>query len=350
MRLVLKVRMRPFVSVIIPCRNEQRFLGQCLDSILGSDYPAGRMEVIIADGSSNDGTREVIARYLGRDARVRWVDNPEKTTPVALNRALDAARGEIIARIDAHAEMAPDYLSRCVESLERTGADNVGGVRRELAQDQGPFAGPIIAALTHPFGVGNAHYRFDASKPRWVDTVFGGCWRRETFSRIGKFNERLPRTQDLEFNQRLRRAGGKILLVPELVTYYYTRSRPGRFCGHNWTNGVWSVLPFAYSSVIPVRWRHLAPLGFVGVGLLLCLAAALRPEWAWAPALIVAPYLAANLGASLHVAFRERNWRYAFLMPIVFASLHVAYGAGSLWGTVQLGAIGLARILRRKNA
>jgi succinoglycan biosynthesis protein ExoA len=339
----------PFVSVLIPCRNEARFLKRCLDSILEGDYPPERMEVIVADGASTDGTREVIARSMERDGRVRLVDNPEKITPVALNRALDAARGEVIARMDAHAEMAPDYLSRCVESLERTGADNVGGVRRELAQDEGAFAGPIIAALTHPFGVGNAHYRFGATEPRWVDTVFGGCWRREVFARIGKFNARLPRTQDLEFNLRLRKAGGRILLAPELVTYYYTRSRLGGFCRHNWTNGVWSVLPFAYSRVIPVRWRHLAPLGFVGASLFLMLAAIVRPEWARAPAVTVAPYLAMNLGASWQVALRKRSWQYAVLMPIVFASLHLSYGAGSLWGVVRLGGIGIARILRREK-
>ena len=342
--------MKPFVSVIVPCRNEVRFVGRCLDSVLQGDYPAELMEVIVADGLSDDGTREVIGRYVERDRRVRLIDNPEQTTPVALNRGLGAARGDVIARLDAHAEMAPDYLSGCVDSLERTGADNVGGVRLELAQDAGAFAGPIVAALTHPFGVGNAHYRFGATEPRWVDTVFCGCWRREVFERIGKFNERLLRTQDLEFNQRLRKAGGKILMVPKLVTYYYTRSRLARFCRHNWINGVWSVLPFAYSTVIPVRWRHLAPLAFVGTTLILGAVALAQPTMRWAPALTAVPYLVVNLAASVQVAFRKRSWRYVALMPIAFATLHLAYGAGSLWGAARLAAIATRRIAGMETA
>lgn len=342
--------MKPFVSVIVPCRNEVRFLGRCLDSVLQGDYPAERMEVIVADGLSDDGTREVIARYVKQDRRVRLVDNPERSTPVALNLGLGVACGDVIARLDAHAEMAPGYLSGCVDSLERTGADNVGGVRLELAQDTGAFAGPIVAALTHPFGVGNAHYRFGSTQARWVDTVFCGCWRREVFERIGKFNERLSRTQDLEFNQRLRKAGGKILLEPALTTYYYTRSRLGRFCRHNWINGVWSVLPFAYSTVIPVRWRHLTPLGFVGATLILGAVALADPKLRWAPALTAVPYLAVNLAVSLQVAVRRRSWRYAALMPIAFAALHLAYGAGSLWGAARLAAIEARRMAGMETA
>jgi hypothetical protein len=226
-----------------------------------------------------------------------------------------------------------------VESLARTDADNVGGVRLELAQEEGMFAGPIVAALTHPFGVGNARYRLGGSEPRWVDTVFGGCWRREIFERVGRFNERLPRGQDLEFNQRLRKAGGKILFTPELVTYYYTRSTLGRFWRHNWTNGVWAVLPFAYSDVMPVRWRHLAPLGLAGASLLLTALALGRSELAWLPALTAVPYGALNLAASFQVAVRRRTWRYAVLMPLVFATLHFAYGLGSVWGAGRLAAI-----------
>jgi succinoglycan biosynthesis protein ExoA len=219
----------PSVTVIVPCRNEARFIGRCLESIQASDYPSASLEVIVADGISEDGTRDILARYVAGDSRVRVVDNAARTTPEALNRAIELARGEVILRLDAHAEMAPDYISKCVAALEATGAMNAGGVRIERARDSGLFAEAIVAALTSGFGVGNARYRFRTGRAGWVDTVFGGCWRREVFERIGTFNANLARSQDIEFNQRLRKAGGRIWMTPDAVTYYYTRSRLGPF-------------------------------------------------------------------------------------------------------------------------
>ena len=195
----------------------------------------------------------------------------------------------------------------------------------------GVFAGAIVAALTHPFGVGNSRFRIGATGPQWVDTVFGGCWRRDVFRRIGNFNERLERSQDLEFNLRLRKAGGKVLLSPDLECRYYARARLGTFLRHNWTNGVWAVLPMAYSTVMPVRWRHLAPLALV-----LAL-----PCSAW----VAAAYATANLAASVHVAWINRKPAYLALMPVAFASLHLAYGAGSVWGVLRLAGIALRRRL-----
>jgi GT2 family glycosyltransferase len=250
-----------------------------------------------------------------------------------LNRGIAAASGDVIARLDAHAALTPTYLSRAVEYLETTGADQVGGVMQTRAQRGGPWAGAVVAALTHPFGVGGSRFRTcrpePGEEPRWVDTVFCGCWRREVFERVGGFNERLERGQDMEFNQRLRRAGGKILLAPELVIVYYARVELGPFLKHNWTNGVWAVLPFAYARGAPVRARHLAPLTLV---LTLLVA-----PWT----LVV--YTAASLTASAQVAWAERRWRYLVQMPVAFASLHLPYGAGSLWGVVRLAVAGLAK-------
>ncbi len=267
----------PSVTVIVPCRNEARFIGGCLDSIQASDYPSGKLEVIVADGMSEDGTGDILARYVAGDSRVRVVDNPARTTPEALNRAIELARGEVILRLDAHAEMASDYISKCVAALQATGAMNAGGVRIECARDAGVFADAIVAALTSGFGVGNARYRFRTGRAGWVDTVFGGCWRREVFERVGRFNPKLARSQDIEFNQRLRKMGGRIWMTPDAVTYYYTRSRLGPFIRHNWVNGIWSTLPFAYCETTPVRPRHLAPLALVVATMALAAAAMLRP-------------------------------------------------------------------------
>jgi hypothetical protein len=261
------------------------------------------------------------------------LDNPDRITPCALNRAIVASRGEIIVRMDAHACVESDYVSGCVDLLERSGAHNVGGVVSGIAQSAGVFAGPILGALRHPFGVGNSRFRIGSKEDREVDTVFGGCWRREIFSRVGMFNERLAHTQDLEFNQRLRRAGGKIVLSPKLVSYYYTRSTLREFARHNFINGVWSMVPFAVTRGMPVRWRHLMPLAMVAG---LAAAWAIDERFGW---MVAGAYLAVNLAASAQVAFERRRWSYAALMPVVFACLHFGYGLGSVWGVAQAAAI-----------
>lgn len=331
--------MKPFVSVIIPCRDESDYLGACLDSILDCGYPRDRMEVLVADGMSRDGSRELAQSYAARDARVRSIDNPRRITPAALNRGLKESRGDVIVRLDAHSTVSPGYLSCAVECLESSGASNVGGVMHTATRDHGLFAEPIRLALTSRFGVGNSHFRTLSGEGRgsrdllWVDTVFGGCWPREVFTRIGGFNERLERSQDIEFNLRLRRAGGKILLTPAMECRYYARATLPSFLRHNWSNGVWAVLPFAYAPGIPVRWRHLVPLALVGA---LGLAALVSPQLPWFPALVLGPYLAVSLAVSLTVAWKKRRPSFALLLPVAFASLHFPYGAGSLWGALRV--------------
>jgi len=329
--------MTPLVSVIIPCRDEARYIERCLASVLASEWD--RLEVIVADGMSVDGTRERVDQYAARDRRVRRIDNPARRTPQALNRALAAAQGDFILRLDAHSKIAPDYIARAVRNLETSGADCVGGAMRTVAAGSGAFACAIRIALSHLFGVGNAHFRTSSRNsleaPRSVDAVFGACWKREVFDRIGGFNERLERSQDIEFSGRLRRAGGKILLSPEMHIDYYARATLDAFWRHNWSNGVWAILPFGCVAGIPVRWRHLAPLALV-LALMGSVAAGIYSGIGWLLWAVAAPYLAVNLAASVQSAWAERSFGLAFRMPVVFASLHLAYGAGSLWGCVRL--------------
>jgi glycosyltransferase involved in cell wall biosynthesis len=332
----------PLVSVIIPCRNEARCIDRCLHSVLASEYPPDRLEVIVADGMSTDGTREQVDGFVARDRRVRRIDNPGRSTPEALNRAIAAAQGEFILRLDAHAGIAPDYIARAVQNLKSSRADCVGGAMRTVAAGPGAFAAPIRIALSSPFGVGNAVFRTHSGNgsdaPRWVDAVFGACWKREVFERIGGFHERLERSQDIEFSSRLRRAGGKILLSPEMQIDYYPRATLGGFWRRNWSNGVWAILPFAHVSGVAVRWRHLAPLALVlGLGLSVAAGAWTGIQWlAWS---VAALYAAANFAASVQAAWKERSMVLLFLMPVAFASLHLAYAAGSLWGCVRLALL-----------
>lgn len=326
----------PFVSVIIPCRNEEKTISPCLESILANDYPKDRIEVLVVDGMSQDGTREIVEEYANRCSCIRLLDNPKRITPAALNTGIAQAKGQILMRMDAHASFERKYIKRCVEALRRYGADNVGGIMRTLPREPGLTGNAIALSLSHRFGVGNSYFRVHTDEPRWADTVFGGCYRREVFQNVGFFNEKLARGQDMEFNLRLRKAGGKILFVPDIVSYYYASSDLRSFWKHNFQNGVWTILPFLCSPIMPVRWRHLVPLAFV-LGLLgSVLLATVHPAGLWVLAGIAGTYAIGNVAASVQVTLREKDIRYLVAMPVVFASLHVAYGVGSLWGLVKV--------------
>lgn len=327
----------PLVSLIITCRNEKDFIGSCLDSILTNGYPHDRMEVLVVDGMSEDGTREIVRRYAGACPCVVLVDNPERITPCALNIGIRRARGEFIMWMSAHASYRKGYIRACVTASLQYGADNVGGMTNTVPRRSTRTAHAITATFNHPLGAGNARYRLGAREATWVDTVFGGCYRREVFSKVGLFNEALVRSQDIEFNLRLKRAGGRTLMVPSAVADYYIRSDLRSFARHNWVNGVWAILPFAYSDIVPISWRHVVPLGFalslVATGLL----TALIPSWGWPFYVVVGMYVLATVAASVQVAWQRRDPWMLLLMPVAFAALHLPYGFGSLWGLAKTG-------------
>lgn len=325
-----------FVSIIIPCRNEGKFIGMCLDSIIANDYPKDLMEVLVVDGMSIDGTRDILHKYAGQYPFIKFLDNPKQITPAALNIGIAAAKGEIIMRMDAHTTYEKDYISKCVLALDEQKADNVGGIWKTIPRDNTRVGMAIVSSLSHPFGTGNAYYRLQSSKqPRQVDTVPFFCCRRKVFESLGLFNESLARGQDMEFSLRLKRAGYRTVLIPNIISCYYARSDMKSFWKHNFQNGVWAILPFLYSDVVPVALRHLVPMGFVLALIVTLLTAVLWPPGVWLFSALAGSYLLACLSASFHVAWRERDVRLAFLMPMVFGSLHLGYGFGSVWGLMK---------------
>jgi glycosyltransferase involved in cell wall biosynthesis len=215
---------RPFVSVIVPCRNEITYIARCLDSILASEYPDDRFEIIVADGLSDDGTRPVLAEYASRHPSIRVLDNRRRIIPAALNLAIGAARGELIARMDAHTVYPPNYIPGLVKALEETGADSVGGVIHTLPANDTVVARAIAVAMAHPFGMGNSHFRIGVRARRPVDHVPFFCCRREVFDRVGLFDEELVLSEDGEFSARLIRNNGRMVLVPEVHAYYFARA------------------------------------------------------------------------------------------------------------------------------
>lgn len=325
-----------FVSIIIPCRNEEKFIGKCLDSIIANDYPKEKIEVLIIDGMSEDKSRKVAESYLQRCHFIKILDNPQKITPCAFNLGIKNATGEIIMIMGSHSIYREDYISNCVRYLNDYDADNVGGVIITLPRENSFIGKATTIALSSKFGVGGSAFRTGSKEPKWVDTVFGGCYKREVFERVGLFNENLISTQDMEFNLRLKRSGGKTLLVPEIVSHYYARSDLGSFCKNNFRNGFWAIYPFKFTTSMPVSLRHLVPLTFVSSLIGSALLSTVVTHFVLLFITIVGLYILANLTASFQIARRERDPRYFILMPFLFGILHFAYGLGSLWGVFKI--------------
>ena len=330
----------PFVTVLMPIRNEGDFIERSLGSVLAQDYPSNRMEVIVIDGMSNDATRETIRQVIRRQnaalqgipsSRITILENPSKIVPAAMNLGLPRARGTVIIRVDGHCEILPDYVYRCVEALGETDVDCVGGPI--LTQGESPAAKAIAAAQSSSFGVGGATFRTGTKVSREVDTLAFGAYRRAVFERIGLFDEELIRNQDDEFNYRLRSRGGRILLSPRIQSRYYSRATIPSLCRQYYQYGLWKVR-VAQKHPSQMRIRHFLPALlvttlFVGAPIGFLSTTVFR---LWLVS--VAGYSLANAAASLWSS-RSAGLSTLPLLPIAFASLHLSYGLGFLTGLIR---------------
>lgn len=324
----------PFVSLIVAARNEEAFIGRCLDSIVATVYPHDRLEVLVVDGMSEDRTREIVQDYAARHPFIRLLRNSKKHATAAFNTGIQHARGDVVMILGAHAMYAPDYVERCVRTLLRTGADNVGGVWRIVPRDRTLMGEAIVLASGSGFGSGDAYTKRGTRGPRLVDTVFGGCYRREVFNRIGVFDERLARSQDFEFNLRLRRAGGKILLDPEIVCYYFVRSNLKDFWRHNLDDGFWTFYPLRFGRRT-FALRHAVPPAFVLALVASAALALLARSWGAVFAFVLGAYFLANLASSAAIALRRRRAGLFLVLPGVFAARHVGHGLGAIAGILR---------------
>jgi glycosyltransferase involved in cell wall biosynthesis len=320
------------VSVIMPIRNEANFIGQSLGAVLLQDYPHERLEVLIADGLSVDGTQRVIARLAEShpDIRVVVIENPGRIVPTGFNLALARARGKVIVRVDGHTLVAQDYVRECVAALQRSGADGVGGRMEPISQSH--FGEAVSLATSSPFGVGGARFHY-SEREEWVDTVFLGAWPRTVFERIGPFDEEQVRNQDDEFSYRLLDGGGRILLSPKIKSRYLTRSTPGSLWRQYYQYGYWKVR-VVQKHPRQVRLRHFVPAVFAGTLLLTLAVAPFAAIGPWGMALVVGCYSVANVVASTLLG-RRANWRLVPRLALAFAILHLSYGLGFLAGIAK---------------
>lgn len=314
--------MADFVSVIIPCRNEEQHMAACLDSVLSGSYSHDCMEILVVDGESSDRTQEIVNSYAKKYTFIRLLSNPGKTAPKAMNIGIRAAKGNIIARLDAHSAYPVDYIGACVRLLLESGAANAGGKIINRPNGTGPWALPVSLVTAHPFGVGNSAFR-TSEKKGFVDTVPFGMFRRSIFDEVGFYDERLTRNQDNELNDRIRSYGHKIAFDPQIEIEY--KNQPDlkgliRQARHTGAWNIYTLILFPYT----FKWRRFIPMVFVVY--LLSIPAIFKFRFCFVPAI---SYLAVNTFVSLRAS---QSLAVEFRLWLAFLSYHIAYGVGSLLG------------------
>lgn len=324
----------PAVSVIVPCRNEAAHIDAFIASALAQQLPPGTaLELLVADGASDDGTRRQLAAWAAREPRLRVLDNPRRISSAALNLAAQAARGEVVVRMDVHTTYAPDYVQQCLQALAETGAACVGGPWQPVGQGWPQAA--IAAAFSSRFGSGGAaSRRLDYTGP--VDTVYLGAWPRAVLLAAGGFDEALVRNQDDELALRITRGGGRIWQSAAIRSCYAPRASFAALFRQFWQYGYWKV-PVIRKHRLPAAPRHLVPVAFLAVLALLAAAGVFwRPAWA-ALAALLGLYAAAAFASALPVA--AGSVRQALGVAWACACMHAGYGLGFARGLLDFALL-----------
>ena len=318
------------VSVVMPVFNEEKYIEKCIDSLLLQDYPIEKMEWIFVDGCSKDKTVGILEKYQDKHPKlIKIFNNPHKIVPCAMNIGIAASHGKYIVRLDAHADYATDYISKCIYYLENTDAENVGGVAETKANG---FMGNAIAKmLSSKFGVGNSQFRINGESG-YVDTVPFGAFKREVFSKYGGYDERLVRNQDNEMNFRIRKNGGKIYLSNDIHLSYYCRDSISGISTMARKNGMWNIITM---KLCPgsMGVRHFIPFAFVLSVLGLSILSFVHLLFAVLLGADISLYLLLDIVFSIKQAKKINEF---FALTVLFPIFHIAYGFGSMIGITKL--------------
>ncbi|MBN2175416.1 MAG: glycosyltransferase family 2 protein [Bacteroidales bacterium] len=324
--------MKHKVTIIIPCRNEEKFIGMVLDNVIAQDYPKELLEIFVVDGESEDRTKEIIQDYADKYPFIKYLPNPERVVPFALNKAIKMATGSVIVRMDAHAVYPEDYVSELVKGLEKYDCDNTGGAWITKPANDSVKAIAIAEATSHPFGIGNAYYRLDIKNPRQVDTVPFGCYKRKVFDRIGLFDEELVRNQDDEFNARLIKNGGSIFLLPHVKILYFARETFNKMAKMFYQYGLYKPLVNLKIGT-PATLRQFVPPLFVLYSAISILAGIFHHPFFYAFFTGIIFYFLASIMVSIGIALNNKNSVALFFHLIwTFPVIHFSYGFGYLSG------------------
>jgi glycosyltransferase involved in cell wall biosynthesis len=317
----------PFVTVVVPMLNEEKYITQCLNSIVRQDYPQDRYEVLVIDGDSVDASPALVAQMHQQYPVIRLMENPQRAIPKALNLGLRESRGEIFTRMDAHSIAPPDYLTQCVKYLFETGADNVGGILKVAGV--GYWGKSIALGTSCPFGVGNSKFRYSQEED-FTQAGFPGAFWKKTLLRFGGYDEAFVINEDDELNFRLMKEGGKVFRTPEIAVTYFCRKSIRKLWRQYFRYGFWKVKVMKKHGG-PASIRHLIPAVFVASLIATSAAGFFFPPVFYLLAAILGAYSAASLIFAFRSALKN-GLRYFFSLPIVFATLHLSYGTGFLLG------------------
>ena len=327
---------RESVTIILPCRNESGRIRACLDSLLGfTDLEAVDWEIWVFDGQSDDDTAALVREVAGREERVKYFLNERRLQGLAVNQSLTEGPGEFLLWLGAHTEYPPDYLARLLETARRVKADIVGGVLETRAGGEGYGATVVQALTTHRFGVGDSGFRTGAAEGP-ADTVPFALYRREVFDTVGRFDERLERAQDYEFNRRVKAAGGKVWLNPEIKSVYYNQASFGAFIKKQFGSEAPYNVYLGYLAPHAFAWRHWVT-GCFALGVIGGLALSPFFDWVrWGFLGVMALYTLLALGAAVQQAVRYREARHVGCLPFAFFLFHFLHGLGMWWGVLRL--------------
>jgi succinoglycan biosynthesis protein ExoA len=331
----VSIEVKPAVSIIVPCYNEQDTITLLLEAIYNQSYCRSELEVVISDGLSTDGTRSKILEYMQshQDLSIRIVDNKKRSIPSGLNIAIEAAGGEFIVRLDAHSIPYPDYVAQCVFALEQGRGENVGGVWEIKPGANDWIARGIAAAAAHPIAVGDARYRL-GGEAQAVDTVPFGAYRKDLIQRVGAYDETLLTNEDYELNVRIRQAGGRIWFDPGIRSIYFSRPTLRKLFSQYWRYGFWKGRMIRrYPNTL--RWRQLLPPAFI-LGLLsLGILAFWNPIFLWLFLAVITIYLGSLIAAGVMMASKKQDGILAIGLPLAIIIMHISWGAAFLWSFLK---------------